>query len=138
MPELRNYHIMISHSWDYNNHYEKIKGWLDDTKYFKWTNYSVPLSRPLDTKTKDELKKKIKDRISYCSCVIILSGMYVSYSEWIDYEIDTAVQLRKPIIGIKPWGQERIPIKVQNNADILIGWNSESVVNAVRNYALRL
>lgn len=136
MPNLRNYHIMISHSWDYNEHYEKIKSWLDDDKYFRWTNYSVPISKPLDTKTKNELKEKLKNRIASCSCVIILSGMYVSYSEWIDYEIDTAVNLGKPIIGVKPWGQERIPKKVQDNADVMIGWNFESVVSAVRTYAL--
>ena len=39
-------------------------------------------------------------------------------------------------IGVKPWGQERIPKKVQGNADVMIGWNFESVVSAVRNYAL--
>ena len=82
------------------------------------------------------MQEKIRDRIALCSCVIILSGMYVAYSEWIDYEIDTAVALRKPIIGVKPWGQERIPTKVQNNSDIMVGWNSASIVQAVRDYAL--
>lgn len=62
--------------------------------------------------------------------------MYVSYSEWIDYEIDTAIKLEKPIIGVKPRGQERIPAKVSNSADVMVGWNSSSVVEAVRNYAL--
>lgn len=62
--------------------------------------------------------------------------MYVAYSNWIDFEIDVANDLEKPIIGVKPWGQERIPTKVQNNADIMVGWNSNSVVNAVRIYAL--
>lgn len=136
MPQLRNYHIMISHSWDYNNHYEIIKGWLDNASYFTWTNYSVPLSKPIDAKSKQELKDKIRNRISLCSCVIILSGMYVAYSEWIDYEIDTAVAMGKPIIGVKPWGQERIPAKVSTNADVLVGWNSSSIVQAVRDYAL--
>ena len=101
-----------------------------------WHDYSVPLSKPLDAHTKNELKQKIRDRISMCSCVIILSGMYVAYSDRIDYEIDTAVALGKPIIGVKPWGQERIPLKVQNNADIMVGWNASSVVNAVRQYSL--
>ncbi len=136
MPALRNYHILISHSWDYNEHYETIKTWLDDSKHFTWTNYSVPLTEPIDAKSKTELKEKIKDRISLCSCVIILSGMYVAYSEWIDYEIDTAIALGKSIIGVKPWGQERIPAKVQNNADVMVGWNSSSIIDAVRNYAL--
>ena len=136
MPSLRNYHILISHSWDYSSDYETIKGWLDDAKNFSWTNYSVPLSKPLDVKTKRELKEKIRSSISLCSCVIILSGMYVSYSEWIDYEIDTALELGKPIIGVKPRGQERIPTKVSNNADGMVGWSSASVVQAVRDYAL--
>lgn len=136
MPELRDYHILISHSWDYNDAYETVKGWLDDAKNFKWTNYSVPLSKPIDTNSKKELKQKIKNRISLCSCVIILSGMYVAYSEWIDYEIDTALELDKPIIGVKPWGQEKVPTKVTNNADVVVGWNSSSVVQAVRDYSL--
>ncbi len=136
MPNLRDYHIMISHSWDYNADYETIKGWLDDAKNFTWTNYSVPLSKPLDTKSKKELKEKLRTRISLCSSIVILSGMYVSYSEWIDYEIDTALELGKPIIGVKPRGQERIPTKVSNNADVMVGWNSASVVKAVRDYSL--
>ena len=127
---------MISHSWDYNADYETIKGCLDDAKNFTWTNYSVPLSKPLDTKSKKELKEKLRTRISLCSSIIILSGMYVSYSEWIDYEIDTALELGKPIIGVKPRGQERIPTKVSNNADVMVGWNSASVVQAVRDYSL--
>ena len=136
MPSLRNYHILISHSWDYNSDYDTIKRWLDDASNFSWTNYSVSLSKPLDVKTKKELKERIRARISLCSCVIILSGMYVSYSEWIDYEIDTALEFGKPIIGVKPRGQERIPTKVSNNADVMVGWSSASVVQAVRDYAL--
>ncbi|WP_317437272.1 TIR domain-containing protein [Thomasclavelia spiroformis] len=136
MPSLKNYHILISHSWDYNSDYETIKGWLDDAKYFTWSNYSVPLSNPLDVDSKKELKNKLRTRIEKCSCIIILSGMYVSYSEWIDYEIDTAIELGKPIIGVKPRGQERIPSKVSDNADVMVGWNSNSVVQAVRDYAL--
>ncbi len=136
MPALRDYHILISHSWDYDSHYRKVKEWLDGASNFTWTDYSVPFSNALDVNSTRELKQKIRNRISLCSCVIILSGMYVSYSDWINYEIDTAVEFGKPIIGVKPWGQERIPAKVQNNATIMVGWNSSSIVSAVRNYAL--
>ena len=71
-----------------------------------------------------------------CSCVIILSGMYVAYSEWIDYEIDTAIELGKPIIGVRPRGQEKTPSNVSTHADVMVAWNSNSVVQAVRDYAL--
>lgn len=136
MPYLRNYHVFISHSWDYDSHYRTVKKWFNDANYFYWNDYSVPLTNPLDTNSKKELKERIRSKISLCSCVIILSGMYVAYSEWIDFEIDTAVALGKPIIGVKPWGNQQIPIKVSCNADVIVGWNSTSVVNAVRNFAL--
>lgn len=136
MPSLREYHILISHSWDYNNQYETIRDWLNSSPYFLWKDYSVPITRPLTIRGVNDLKQKLRNRISSCSCVIILSGMYVAYSDWIDFEIDTAIAMGKPIIGVKPWGQERIPTRVQSNADILIGWNAASVVDAVRRYAL--
>ena len=136
MPYLRDYHILISHSWDYSSQYETVRSWLNATSYFTWTDYSVPITRPLSVNGVDDLKQRIRNRISFCSCVIILSGMYVTYSDWIDFEIDTAAAMRKPIIGVKPWGQERVPLKVQNNASVMVGWNSLSIVDAVRNYAL--
>ena len=136
MPALKNYHIMISHSWNYNEHYEKVVSWLNDANNFEWSNYSVPLTNPIDAKGKKELKEKLRNKITNCSCIIILSGMYVAYSEWIDYEIDTAVEMGKPIIGVEPWGQERVPQKVTSNADVVVGWNSSSVVQAIRDYSL--
>lgn len=136
MPYLRDYHIFISHSWDYEKHYDTVCEWLSAASNFYWTNYSVPITRPLTVKDNTDLKQRIKNRISNCSCIIVLSGMYVAYSNWIDYEIDTAKAMDKPIIGVKPWGQERIPTKVSYDADILVGWNSSSIVDAVRRYAL--
>lgn len=62
--------------------------------------------------------------------------MYTLYSEWIDYEINEAIRMNKPIIAIKPWGNERVPLKIQNNATVLVGWNSASLISTIRNSAL--
>lgn len=62
--------------------------------------------------------------------------MYTLYSEWIDYEINEAIRMNKPTIAIKPWGNERVPLKIQNNATVLVGWNSASLISTIRNYAL--
>lgn len=133
---LRDYHILISHSWDYSDDYRTIKDWFDSTGYFMWSNYSVPIENPIDARSKAELKQRIANRISCCSCVIVLSGMYVAYSEWIDFEIETALKFNKPIIGVKPRGQQHVPYAVSSNADIMVGWTRDGIVNAVRKYAL--
>ena len=59
--------------------------------------------------------------------------MYAAYSDWIEYEIDEATRMGKYIIGVEPWGQEKVPTIVSNNADVMVGWNSDSVVNAIKN-----
>lgn len=135
MPALKTYRLMISHSWTYSDHYDKVVTWFDDAPNFLWYNYSVSADNPLDTSTDKELKEKLTNKIANCNCIIVLSGMYASYSKWIDYEIDEALRMGKPIVGVKPWGQERVPTKIQDNCNILVGWNSSSVVQAVRDYA---
>lgn len=136
MPALRNYHVLISHSWSYSTQFDTVCSWLNNTANFTWSNYSVCCNDPLDTKTDAELKEKLRNKISAASCIIVLSGMYATYSKWIDFEIETAQTMNKPIIGVKPWGQERIPLKIQNASIEMVGWNSNSVVTAVRMYAL--
>lgn len=136
MAGLRTYHVFISHSWKYPDPYETVKKWLDDASYFYWSDYSVPFYDPLDANSVRELKTKISTQIAKCSCVVILAGMYVNYSRWIDFEIDRAVEMGKPIIGVRPWGQERVPKKVADNSDVMVGWNSSSVVQAIRDYSV--
>lgn len=136
MPYLRNYHILISHSWTYFSQYNNICSWLNESNNFLWSDYSVCCNNPLDTKSDKELMQKLENRIANCSCIIVISGMYATYSRWIDFEIETAKRMNKPIIGVKPWGQERIPVKIQDNSTVLVGWNSKSIVSAVREYAL--
>ncbi len=58
--------------------------------------------------------------------------MYAAHSDWIDYEIDEALRLGKTIIGVRPWGQERTPVKIQNAADVMVNWQQSSIINTVR------
>ena len=70
-----------------------------------------------------------------CHVVLILAGVYATYSKWINIEIDLAKEgftHAKPIIAIRPWGNERISERVQLAADRVVGWNTESVVGAIR------
>lgn len=126
------YNIFVSHAWSYSDAYNTVVKWLDDSD-ITYKNYSVPKADPLHAGKTKELKEDLTKQINPASCILIISGMYAAYSSWIDYEIDEAVRLGKYIIGIKPWGQERIPTKIQSNADVMVGWNSLSVINAIKN-----
>jgi len=134
MPSLKTRMIFISHAWRHNHHYDKIVEWLDSAANFDWKNCSVPSDDALTDKTSKGLSEGMTRQIRPAQGVIILAGMYAAHSAWINYEIDEAVRMNKVIIGVEPWGQERIPDNVQNAATVMVGWNSASVIKAVRDY----
>ena len=57
--------------------------------------------------------------------------MYVNYSKWIQKEIDGAEEKKKPILGVTPWGQQRVSRIVASAADRLVGWQKKSVVGGI-------
>lgn len=140
MPVLKTYDLFISHSWKYHNEYNRLVRLLNETRNFKWRNYSSPQHDPvIDPNThvgKEELIRELKEQIRPVNCVLVLSGLYVSYSEWIQKEIDIAKDYDKPIIGIKPWGREKVPRAVQEAADEIVGWNTTSIINAIRRHSI--
>jgi hypothetical protein len=135
MPELHRYRLFISHAWKYNEEYYKLIGMLDSASNFIYSNYSVPEHDPVDANNKEKLKEALRNQIRPVELVIILAGMYVSYSDWIQFEIDFAKSLGKPLLGIKPWGSERIPQAVQDAAKEIVGWNAPTIVDAIRRNA---
>lgn len=132
MPELKSRMLFISHAWQYDQAYLTLVKWFTDEPNFIWKNCSIPSTDALSDKSSKGLAEGITRQINPAQGVIIIAGMYAAHSGWIDYEIGEAQRLGKRIIGIRPWGQERVPVKVQEAAHALVNWNSASVVAAVR------
>lgn len=127
------YNIFISHSWAYSDSYEKLINLLNSTDSFSYKNYSVPKNDPIHNAKYDyQLKEAIRNQIKYASCVLILAGVYSTYSKWINIEIELAQEMGKKIIAIEPWGAERTSTTVKNNATEIVKWQAASIVNAIK------
>lgn len=130
------YRIFISHSWSYSEQYDKIEEFLkqENVNYY---NHSVPKDDPVHTNGTDtQLESAIEAKVKGCSCVIILAGVYATYSKWINKEIKIAKKYNKPIIAVEYWGAERTSSVVKNAADVIVKWQAKSVADAVREYAI--
>ena len=46
------------------------------------------------------------------------------------------MQNEKPIIGIKPWASTQVSSVVADNATEMVGWNTNSIVKAIRKHSL--
>jgi hypothetical protein len=140
MPGLRTYHLFVSHAWAYSEAYDSVVRLLDGGSNFSWSNHSAPSARPVvpagRTATNAELTQELKDQIRGTHAVIVIAGMYVAHSNWIQAEIDIARGWGKPIIGLRPRGAERTPTAVTLAAAEVVGWTTDSIVSAVRRNAL--
>lgn len=130
--------IFISHAWSKSEHYEKLAEWIFDGDWkvgnesILFTDYSVPKDDPIHHATNaNSLKNAIFQRIIQSHVIVIPTGMYASYRHWIQKEIDGAIEYRRPILAVNPWGQERKSSVVIEAANKLVGWNKDAVVKAV-------
>lgn len=130
------YRIFISHSWSYSKQYDKIEEFLKQEGILFY-NHSVPKDNPILTNGTDaQLETAIDAKVKGCSCVIILAGVYATYSKWINKEIKIAKKYNKPIIAVEYWGSEKTSSVVKEAADIIVKWQAKSVADAVRKYAI--
>ena len=129
------YNLFISHSWNYNDAYDNLVSLLDAKPYFEYKNYSVPKNDPIHNAPNDyQLKEAIRKQMQPVNCVLILAGVYSTYSKWINIEIDLAKSMGKKIIAIEPWGSEKTSVVVKHAADKIVKLNMDSIVKAIRGH----
>ena len=136
---MKTYNLFISHSWNYTDQYDRLTKLLRARRYFAFKNYSVSRNHPIHrARTDAQLRRAIRNHMTPCHVVIILAGVYATYSKWINIEIELAEMNfsdPKPIIAIAPWGNRRISEPVRAAADRIVRWNTESIVTAIRELA---
>ena len=133
---MQTYHLFISHSWNYSDAHDNLVRLLNAKPDFTFKNFSVPPDNPIiGAKTDKQLEEAIENKIRLCSAVLIMAGMYSTYSKWINKEIEIAKRMNKVIIAVKPFGAERISTVVRQAAHAECAWNTNSIISAIRTHA---
>ena len=132
---MSEYNLFISHSWAYSEEYNKLVRLLNEAPNFSYRNYSVPKEDPIHHASSDkQLKDAIREQMSHASCVLILAGVYSTYSKWINIEIELArhgFSTPKKIIAVDPRGSKRTSSVVEEVADKIVRWNTESTEKVI-------
>lgn len=133
---MKVFNLFISHSWTYGDQYERLVDLLASQTYFEFKDYSVPRDDPVHTSgSVQKLREAIWRQMRPAHVVLVLAGVYATYSRWIKEEINLAKEMGKPIIAVAPWGADKISSVVRENADRIVRWNSSSIVQAIRELA---
>lgn len=135
MPSLREYRLFISHAWDYHDDYKRMVNLLENAPNFNWSNYSVPKHDPAHGNSTSALKAQLINQMKFAKVIIVLAGVYASHSDWIQFEMDKANEWDRPVLGVRRWGSQRMSTAVRDASDEVVGWNTPSIVSAVRRLA---
>jgi len=131
----KEYHIFISHSWTYPKDLENLRNLLKERGYFNVEFEEASANEPINSENAAYIKSRLKKKIGVSNIVLGIAGMYASYSDWMEWELDKALELGVPIVGVAPWGQERVSKTVSDRAKEVVRWNTESIVDAIKKWA---
>ena len=131
----KTYKIFISHCWDYDDVLQRLKDLLDNRGYFAAEYTQVEKIHPINSEYAPAIKAQITQRLNNSDIVLAIAGVYASYSDWMQWEMDKAGELGLKIVGVIPRGQERISSQVYNRSIKDVHWNADSIVEAIRQYA---
>lgn len=128
----KTYRLFISHSWSYDKNYQRVIE-LIKSQNLDFYDHSVPKDNPIHTSgTDEELYQAIEAKIKGTSCILILAGVYSTYSKWIQKEIEIAQKYGKAIIAIEPWDAEKTSTVVKKAANKIVKWQGKSIADAIK------
>ena len=125
--------VFVSHAFVQADAYARVFEYLESSHNFYYRNCSNPELRVTDREAmKDELRKQI----AISEVVIVPSGMYRQYQELIDFQLNCANGLDKPIIVLESFGvKEKLPVQLEALSDEIVEWNERSIADAIRRQA---
>lgn len=135
---MKTYHLFISHSWEYHDQYANLVNMLNQDRAFQYQNFSIPKDDPVHSGSDKALSEAIRNKMQSCGIVLVVAGVYASCSRWMEKEMHFAMstwETPKPILAIEPWGNQRTSKEVKERADKIVGWNTKSIVDAIRDLA---
>lgn len=80
------------------------------------------------------IKRLLRMKMSWAGTVIVLVGKETHARPWVNWEVEEAKRQGKNIVGVYEHGLKdkvELPEALKNCATSQIGWDSESIINAI-------
>lgn len=129
---MQKIHLYVSHSFDHADKYDRIIEFVRGEEV-PLADFSVPVWKQIDG-DRDAVLSGIAERIRRCNRVLVLLTDEAHKSPYIEFEVQVARELGKPIIGVYPHGRNEgaIPGFVAEGVYKNVGWTRGSIARALR------
>jgi hypothetical protein len=126
--------VFVGHGFEATDDYSRVFEYLESSHNFYYVNCSAPDSR--GSFDREALKEEVRRQIALAEVVIFPSALYRTQREWIDFELNCAKGMDKPVVVLEAFGvKEKLPVQLEALADEVVEWNERSIVDAIRRQA---
>lgn len=115
------YNLIISNGTDMNNEYRQFVEKIYSKTDFRWKESISGLYATAG----DEFFSKV-DRI------ILLAGLYSDNKDTFEELLKASEKYDIPIVLVRPYGLEEVPEKLEEKAALIVGWNANCIVDAIK------
>lgn len=126
--------VFISHAHQDDDDVKSLKDLLKKNGY-EFRDSSITSDKPNRAKNEQYIKNDIlAPRIQWAGVVIVLISKETRHREWVDWEIEHAIENGKRVIGVWEHGaaDEDLPDPLEKLGDaVVVGWNAEKIIDAI-------
>lgn len=133
MSQENPFKIFVGHVWEPDDDYLRVFEYLESTQKFYYTNCSAPDQNP--GTDRETMRACLRREIEKAEVVIFLSRMFDAHATWMDFQLNAARAMKKPIIALPPFGSEGISSVLADKVDEIAQWNPRSIEDAIRRCA---
>ncbi len=126
--------VFVGHGFEPSDDYMRVFEYLESSHNFYYVNCSSPDSR--GSFEREALREELRRQITLAEVVVIPSALYRTHRDLIDFELNCAKGLEKPVIVLEAFGvKEKLPVQLEALADEVIEWNERTLVDAIKRQA---
>ncbi|MFH2055820.1 MAG: TIR domain-containing protein [bacterium] len=124
--------VFISFDYDNDRHYKNLLVAWDKNDLFDFGFYDQSVTVAVNSDNAARIKSVVSARISGATYFLCIVGEETHKSEWIAWEIDKAVALKKKIIAVKTAKNNTTPTGLYGvGATWALSWTFESIKEAL-------
>jgi hypothetical protein len=120
--ELEVHDLFITHNGPGDEEYITFFQRLLEAPDFEWKDHGIP-----GLNKEEELEEQIRP----AQVVVVLSGLYNRHRELVKRQVEIARKLDKPLLLIRPYGLEKVPVELDKLASGVVGWNRVCIVEQI-------
>jgi|SRR4051794_4828188 hypothetical protein len=127
--------VFVSHGFEPSDDYLRVFEYLESSHNFYYRNCSDPERAPKD-QTVEAINNELRRQIAQAEVVIVPSSLYGKHRELIDFQLNCAKGLDKPIVVLETFGvKQKVPVQLEALGDEIIEWNERTIADAIRRQA---